>query len=130
METELAWCPACSTRVRIAWTPEPTHEGQANLPDGDEMVCLELSEDGCGPGTVCPLSSMPRSVMALRLAKSGLRESPAPTTTLCCDGCGQVAEMEVVDRTSLLCPLCGTVNRWILLELADNGRIAIGRVHS
>jgi hypothetical protein len=38
-----------------------------------------------------------------------------------------VAEMEVTDRGSLLCPLCGTVNRRILLELHDRGWIAIGR---
>lgn len=130
METELAWCPACSARVRIAWTPAPTHEGQANLPDAPEMVCLELADDGCAPGTVCPLSSLPRGVMALRLAKSGMREHVPPTARMKCDGCGQVAEMEVVDRTTLLCPVCGTVNRWILLELADRGWVAIGRMEA
>jgi hypothetical protein len=70
---------------------------------------------------------MSGSVMALRLAKSGLAEGPHRTTRMRCDGCGQVAEMGVVDRTTLLCPLCGTVNRWILLELADRGWVAIGR---
>jgi hypothetical protein len=129
METEHAYCPVCDARVRIAWTPAATHDGQAPLPDGDELVCLEIAADGCGPGTVCPLSSMPRSVMALRLAKSGLRDAPAPTVRTRCDGCGEVVEMETVekqtftaraaetgetvalDRSTLLCPLCGTVAR-------------------
>ena len=125
MEKELAFCPACERQVHLAWTDAPLHEGHATLPDGPELVCLDRSEKCCG-GT-CPLSGMSGSVMALRLAKSGLAEGPHHTTRMRCDGCGQVAEMEVVDRTTLLCPLCGSVNRWILLELVDRGWVAIGR---
>lgn len=124
METETAFCPTCRHPVRIAWTPAPTHEGHATLPDAPELVCLDMG-DGCPPGSRCPLTGVTRPVMALRLAKSGMAE-PA-TTRMKCEGCGRVAEMAVVDRTSLLCPLCGTVNRWILLELADRGWVAIGR---
>ena len=123
METELAFCPACGHDVRLAWTPAPTHEGHANIPDAPELVCLDVA-DGCACGT-CPLTEMARPVMALRLARSGMAHPP--TTRMKCGGCGQVAEMEVVDRSTLLCPVCGAVNRWILLELAGRGWVAIGR---
>jgi hypothetical protein len=126
METrkERAYCPACCTSVELAWTPEPLHEGHANLHDG-EMVCLS-----CGPpcprGT-CPLSGQAHPVMALRLASSGMVDQPL-TARMQCAGCAQVTEMQLVDRTTLLCPLCGTVNRWIMLELAGRGWVAIGRL--
>ena len=123
MDTELAYCPTCRHQVRLAWTPAPTHEGHANIPDAPELVCLDVVE-GCSGGT-CPLSAMARPVMALRLVRSGLAQPPV--TRMKCGGCGQEAEMEVMDRSSLVCPLCGTVNRWILLELVNRGWVAIGR---
>ncbi|HEX8903491.1 MAG TPA: hypothetical protein VF771_01475 [Longimicrobiaceae bacterium] len=123
METELAFCPTCRHDVHLAWTAAPTHEGHANIPDAPELICLDVAE-GCSGGT-CPLTDLARPVMALRLARSGLGH--APTTRMRCGGCGQDVEMEVVDRSTLLCPVCGVVNRWILLELANRGWVAIGR---
>ena len=125
MKTELAYCPARDAQVKIAWTPMPTHEGHANLPDAPELVCLELGE-ACRGGT-CALSNMPRLVMALRLAHSHLPEEAAATARARCSGCGQETGMEVVDRATLLCPLCGTTNRWILPELMERGRVAVER---
>jgi hypothetical protein len=123
MDTELAFCPTCRHEVRVALTPAPTHEGHANIPDAPELVCLDLVE-GCSGGT-CPLTDMSRSVMALRLVRSGLAHPPV--SRMKCGGCGQEAEMEVMDSSSLVCPLCGSVNRWIMLELCNRGWIAIGR---
>lgn len=120
---ELAFCATCRRDVHLAWTPGPTHEGHANIPDGPELICLDVME-GCTGGT-CPLTDLSRPVMALRLARSGMAHPP--TTRMTCGACGQAAEMEVVDRSTLLCPLCGAVNRWILLELAQRGWVAIGR---
>lgn len=125
MDTELAHCPACDTHVRVGLTPAPLHEGHATLPDAPELVCLHVSER-CGGGR-CPLTNLPTHVMALRLARSHLPDEAGATTRMRCDGCGGVEEMRVVDRGRLLCPLCGTVNRWILLELMGRGWVAIGR---
>jgi hypothetical protein len=63
--------------------------------------------------------------MAMRLVRSGLAQPPV--TRMKCGGYGREAEMEVMDRSTLVCPLCGTVNRWILVELCNRGWIAIGR---
>lgn len=123
MQTELAYCPTCGRDVHLAWTPAPTHEGHATIPDAPEAICLDVVE-GCTGGT-CPLTHLARPVMALRLARSGLGHPP--TTRMKCEACGSVSEMEVVDRSTLLCPVCGTVNRWILVELATRGWVAIGR---
>lgn len=125
MQTELAYCPTCDAQVRIALTPAPSHDGHANLPDAPELVCLELS--GCCTGRTCALSNLPRPVMALRLARSHLPEEARVTSRMRCGGCGQVTEMEMVDRTALLCPLCGSVNRWILPELMERGWVAVER---
>lgn len=120
MQTDLAYCPACDSQVRVALTPAPTHEGQANLPDAPELLCLDV-ERRCLAGT-CPLSNLPRHVMAVRLARSHLPgEGPTTTSRMRCEGCGQVAEMEVVDRTTLLCTVCGSLNRGLLLEMMERG---------
>lgn len=121
MQTDKAYCPACQRHVELAWTPAPLHEGEANLAD-EGMVCLHLS-DSC-PGGACPLSQLPRIVMAVRLARSGLREK-WPNTRLRCEGCGEVTEMEVLDDSHLLCTVCGTTNPWILLELMEHGFVAV-----
>ena len=49
MDTELAYCPTCRHQVRLAWTPAPTHEGHANIPDAPELVWrLPYKLDGIG----------------------------------------------------------------------------------
>jgi Zn finger protein HypA/HybF involved in hydrogenase expression len=42
-----------------------------------------------------------------------------------CQGCGRMADLEVLDRTYGYCPLCGTTNRFVLLELDEQTAIAI-----
>lgn len=122
--TELAHCPARCGEVRLTWTPAPSHDGHANLHDG-ELVCLDCGE-ACPRGT-CPLTGHTHPVMALRLALSGQGEKVF-TARMACGGCGGVTEMQMVDRTTLLCPLCGTINRWIMMERMGAGWVAIGRL--
>ena len=122
--TEQAYCPACQKQVELVVTPEPSHEGHANLHDG-ELVCLECGER-CPRGT-CPLSGQTHPVMAMRLAASGLGHEVL-TARMLCKGCGQLTELRMVDRTTLLCPLCGTVNRWIMMELTGMGWVAVGHL--
>lgn len=123
MRTELHYCPECDHEVQIAWTPAPSHEGHATLPDAPELVCLDLTE--CCTGGVCPLSNLPRLVMGVRLARSELRPKGWPSTHLRCDGCGALSEMEILDDTHVLCETCGTVNGWVLLDLLEHGYLAI-----
>jgi hypothetical protein len=119
MQTDLAYCRLCDSQVRVTLTPAPTHEGQANLPDAPELLCLDVQER-CLGGT-CPLSNLPRHVMAVRLARSHLPGEAPTTAGMRCGACGQVAEMEVVDRTTLLCTVCGSPNRGLLLEMMERG---------
>lgn len=117
MQTEKAFCAKCKREVQLTWTAAPLHEGHANLGSGDELVCLELG-DQC-TDDVCCVSRLPRQVMALRLAKSELRERPFSTTKYPCQGCGQETEMQILDQQDLYCTVCGTMNHWIAFELAD-----------
>jgi hypothetical protein len=123
MRTETHYCRGCDRHVRIAWTPAPGHEGHATLPDGPEMVCLDLEE--CCTGGLCPLSNLPRLVMGVRLARSELRPDGWPTAHLRCVGCEQTTEMRVVDDSHVVCAACGTVNPWVLLELMEQGYFAV-----
>ena len=123
MERHMVYCTAVRREVQVGISPDPTHEGQAPLHDA-EVVCLEAGD--CCFGR-CPVTGELSRVMALRLAKSGERPDPVPTARLRCTGCGEEAELELVDRSTLLCPLCGTVNRWIMMQLVDQRWIPIGR---
>lgn len=123
MDTQMVFCVACGREVRIGETTPPTHEGHAPLHDA-EAVCLDAGE--CRGGR-CPVTGTTGRVMALRLARSGERPDPVPTARARCDGCAQVVQMEVIDRSTLLCPLCGTANDWILMEQMEHGWVPIGR---
>ena len=125
MDTKMVLCASCGREVRIGQTPEPTHEGHAPLHDA-ETVCLDAGE--CCLGGSCPVTGASGRVMTLRLARSGERPDPVPTARARCDGCGELSQMEVVDRSTLLCPLCGTTNDWILMEQMEHGWVAIGRL--
>jgi hypothetical protein len=124
MDTQVVFCDSCGREVRIVETPGPTHEGHAPLHDA-ETVCLDAGE--CPRGGSCSVTGASGRVMTLRLAHSGERRDTVPTARARCDGCGQVSRMDVVDRATLLCPLCGTTNDWILMEQMEHGWVAIGR---
>jgi hypothetical protein len=70
METHIAYCSACDQAVRVAVTDAPVHSDQAPLRDG-ELVCLDFGER-C-TGSMCPMFGLPRVLMGVRLARSGLR---------------------------------------------------------
>ncbi len=123
MKTETAYCSGCGHEVRLVLTDPPPHDGQANLPDGAEVVCLDFHE-GCSAGR-CPATGKSGIIMGVRLAKSHLNDEAFKTIRAHCEACGQVAELEVLDATFAVCPLCGSTNRWIVLELADRSRIAL-----
>ena len=114
MEIEPLLCPVRGGTVRFA--PGASAEG---------VVCLDCG-DAC-PASLCPVAGIPVPEMALRLARSGLADPPLPTLRMRCDACGETADLAVVDRTTLLCPLCDGLSRWIVLRLVSRW-IAIGRL--
>ncbi len=123
MKTENAYCSGCGHQVRLVLVDAPPHDGQANLPDGAEVVCLDFHE-GCSEGR-CPTTGKKGIVMGVRLAKSHLNDAAFKTVRGRCEFCEEVADLEVLDSTFAVCPLCGATNRWVVLELADETRITL-----
>ena len=121
-ETRKTYCTHCQKEVEVAVTRAAPRGGQANLPDHDEVVCLDFG-DKCD-GDICPLSRFRPVVMGVRLAKSGLREEWS-TVEAQCEGCGQVSELKVLDREHAFCELCGTTNSWMILDLDGEGRVVV-----
>jgi len=118
-------CPACEGQARITTTELPLHGGQPTLPDSPQLVCLDFG-DQCGDRETCALSGLPRMVMAVRLARSGLRPHQQwETTRLPCSGCGKVTDMEVLDDEHAYCPDCGTTNRRVLIQVEDETYITL-----
>jgi hypothetical protein len=121
-ETQKTYCTHCQKEVLVAISAAPPRGGQANLPDHDEVVCLDF---GCEcDGEVCPLSLLRPVVMGVRLARSGLREE-WKTVKGQCEACGQVSELEVLDMEHAYCTLCGSTNSWMVLELEEDGRVVV-----
>ena len=57
MKTEVAHCSGCGHKVRLVFTDPPPHDGQANLREDAEIVCLDYKE-GCTAGK-CPATGKP-----------------------------------------------------------------------
>jgi hypothetical protein len=125
MKQEVAFCSGCGHQVRLAFTDPPPHSGHANLREDAEIVCLDYKE-GCTAGK-CPTTGKPGIVMGVRLAKSHLNDAAFKIIHARCDGCGEVADLEVLDDTFALCPLCNTTNRWVMLDLGDSKIALTGR---
>ena len=125
MRDELAYCSGCGHKVRLVFTDPPPHDGQANLREDAEIVCLDYKE-GCTAGA-CPNTGKPGIVMGVRLAKSHMNDGAFNTLHARCEGCGQVTDLEVLDGTFALCPLCNTTNRWVRLDLDDSTITITGR---
>ena len=123
MTNDTVYCPGCNHKVRLAITPDH-RDGHANLPEGGAVVCLDFGE-GCSEGT-CPLTGRPGLVMGVRLAKSHLPHE-ARTLTAHCDACGQVADMEVLDRTHAVCSVCGSTNEYVIVPVDQTHAIAVTR---
>lgn len=122
MSTQLAYCSACDQEVRIVVTPAPVHGGQAVLPES-EVVCLDFGHR-C-TGSMCPMFGLPRILMGMRLARSGLRPEAFHKVTMPCPECGCVADLQVVDNEYLLCPACNSRSRWIRLKVDGEDYIAL-----
>jgi hypothetical protein len=122
MSTQLAYCSACDQEVQILVTPAPVHGGQAVLPES-EVVCLDFGNK-C-TGALCPMFGLPRILMGIRLARSGLRPAAFHTVNAPCQDCGAIVDLQLVDDKIALCPACGARNRWIRLNVEGDDFIAL-----
>jgi Zn finger protein HypA/HybF involved in hydrogenase expression len=119
-----AYCPKCDGPVHVTVTPAPgLSGGQANIPDGAEVVCLDFHKE-CTDDK-CPLFGVSGLVMGVRLARADMKPDAWETIAGVCDGCGHTVEMEVLDDTYAYCPDCGTTNKWALIRLGDESGVAI-----
>lgn len=119
--SDRAYCPGCNRSIRLVSTPDH-RDGQANLPDGQEVVCLDFGT-GCTEGR-CPVTGALGIVMGVRLARSHLQDEVFETVRARCQACGQVGDLEVLDETYAFCPVCETTSRWAVLDL-DEGAVAL-----
>lgn len=123
METRKRYCPQCQHEVEVTLTPRPLHGGQATLPDGGQLVCLDFGAQ-CTDRR-CAVSSLPREVMGIRLARSGLRPERLEHVQALCDGCERVVELSVIDDAHAVCPDCDTVNLWAMIRLDGEEWVAV-----
>lgn len=123
MKTEIAYCSGCGHKVRLAFTDPPPRRGQANLPDGAELVCLDYQE-GCSGG-MCPMTGRAGVVMGVRLAKSHFADERMATIHAQCDGCQMVSDLTVIDDRYALCGLCNTTNTWVRMKLPDDTEVVL-----
>ncbi|MFP4623335.1 MAG: hypothetical protein ACOCVZ_02280 [Gemmatimonadota bacterium] len=123
MESRTVFCPKCDHDVTVTLTPHPLHGGHATLSDGGELVCLDF-----GPqctGDVCAISALPKAVMGVRLARSGLKPEQLRTVQALCEGCERVQPLEIVDETHARCPVCDAINLWAMVRLDGEEWIAV-----
>lgn len=120
--SEHVFCPGCSRSIRLVEPPEH-RDGQANLPEGLDAVCLDFGA-GCTDGR-CPITGVPGIVMGVRLARSHLDDDRFQRVTTRCQACGNVADLEVLDADYAFCPICETTSRWTMLEVDPETRIAL-----
>lgn len=123
MESRKVYCPKCGENVTVTVTPQPLHHGHATIDNGGEMVCLDF-----GPrcsGQYCAISALPRVVMGVRLARSGLRPEQLEHVQALCEGCERVVQLEVIDDTHAHCPVCDTVNLWTMVRLDGEEWVAV-----
>lgn len=123
MEERTMFCPQCKHEVTVTLTPQPLHGGHASLPDGGKLVCLDF-----GPQCTddrCAVSSLPREVMGVRLAKSGLRPERLEHVKAVCEGCDELVELSITDASHAVCPACETVNRWAVVRLDGEEWVAV-----
>ncbi|HSM36469.1 MAG TPA: hypothetical protein VK837_08750 [Longimicrobiales bacterium] len=119
---EDAYCPGCNRSIRLVTTRDHG-DAHANLPDGAQLVCLDFGA-GCTDGR-CPVTGALGLVMGVRLARSHLNDEGFETVTARCCACESVADMEVLDREYVFCPVCETTSRWVALEVDGAERITL-----
>jgi len=109
MKSQTMFCSACDRDVRVILTNEPSSDAQAPVPDA-EFICLEIG-DTC-TGALCPVFSLPATVMKAKLARGGFDTSNLRHVQLHCDGCDRFADLVVLSREYCLCTECGATNRY------------------
>lgn len=102
-----AFCVVRQANVHIAWTQLPIHDGLATLPDSPVPVCLDFGE-ACNVRR-CPTFQVPRTVMAVWVARSGHGAERLPIVKGNCIVCGAAADLQRVDPAWLYCPVCGGI---------------------
>lgn len=123
MEERTMYCPQCKHEVTVTVTPAPLHGGHATIPDAGRMVCLNFGPD-CRDDR-CSISKLPKTVMGVRLARSGLQGENVERVQAVCEGCERLVELTVVDETHAVCPDCDTVNVWAMVRLDGEEWVAV-----
>jgi len=123
MDTHTTYCSHCQKDVSFIVTSSSRPGGQANLPEGGQLVCLDFGRS-CD-GNICPLSGLPPVVMGVRLVMSG-KEGTEKMESVhgVCESCGFPTELAVINERQGVCQVCGSTNRLVLLELDDGSYVA------
>jgi hypothetical protein len=122
MLTQNAYCSACDKDVSVVVTDPPVHAEQAPI-DGPEVVCLDFGER-C-TGSMCPMFGLPRILMGVRLARSGMKPDAFRTMRAPCQDCGETVDMQLIDDKYAHCPACGSRSRWVRLQVGDEDYVAL-----
>lgn len=109
MFRDTVFCVVRQANVRIAWTQLPIHDDVATLPDSPVPVCLDFGP-ACNVRR-CPTFQVPRAVMAVWVARSGLGAERLPLIHGHCKVCGAESDLQQVDTGWLYCPICGGLDR-------------------
>ncbi|MEX0892545.1 MAG: hypothetical protein WEB88_10280 [Gemmatimonadota bacterium] len=126
METQTAYCSACDQQVRIVVTPQPVHGGQATLDDGPDVVCLDFGHK-C-TGSLCPMFGLPRILMGVKLAQSGLKpDEEWESFRAPCQGCSQMVDLRIIDALYALCPSCSARNRYARVTVGDEQYVGLAQ---
>jgi hypothetical protein len=122
MITQTAFCSACDQDVSVVITDPPVMAEQAPTGGGD-VVCLDFGSR-C-TGSMCPMFGLPRILMGVRLAQSGLRPEAFKTVNAPCQDCGTVVDLQLIDANTALCPACNSRSRWIRIRVGDDDYLAL-----
>lgn len=122
MQTQTAYCSACDQDVHVVVTDPPVHADQASLTDAG-VVCLDFGAR-C-TGSMCPMFGLPRILMGVRLARSGLRPDAFRTLNAPCPECSSVVELQFIDNQHVHCPACGGRSRWVRLSVGEDDYVAL-----
>jgi hypothetical protein len=122
MLTQTAYCSACDQDVHVVITDPPVYSDQAPV-EGGEVVCLDFGQR-C-TGALCPMFGLPRILMGVRLAKSGLRPEAFRAIVGPCQDCGTTGELQIIDQQYAFCPSCGGRSRWVRLTVGEEDYVAL-----
>lgn len=125
MQSHTAYCSACDQDVRVVITDAPEHDGQAPLADA-QIVCLDFAAR-C-TGSMCPMFGLPRILMGVRLAQSGLRPEAFDTVTAPCPACDTPVDLQLIDDQHVFCPSCGARSKWVKMQVGDHDYVALATV--